>query len=136
MKTFVFVKFALPLLALVLLFSAFALPPRWEYLGQRKVNYGIDRDEIVVTYREGKFNAIKLLVKHADLNMTKCTVHFENGGTQDVETRFRIPAGGESRVIDLDGRGRFIEKIIFWYDTKNSENRKAVVEVWGRHAGR
>ena len=35
-------------------------PPRWEKLGQRRVNYGLDRDEILVTAREGTFTALRL----------------------------------------------------------------------------
>jgi len=63
--------------------------------------------------------------------MHRFTVHFNNGQTQNVEMRDRIPAGGESRVIDLDGKGRFIEKVVFWYDTQNDEVRRSTVELWG-----
>ncbi|MEZ4988142.1 MAG: hypothetical protein R2795_24450, partial [Saprospiraceae bacterium] len=35
-------------------------PPRWEKLGQRTVNFGLDHDEIVVTRQEGRFTALKL----------------------------------------------------------------------------
>lgn len=124
------------LLVFNILSMSFVNPPRWEKLGERKVAFRVDKDEIVVTAREGRFTALKLLVRNADLNMHRFTVHFNNGQTQNVEIRDRIPAGGESRIIDLDGKGRFIEKVVFWYDTQNDENRRSTVELWGRYNAR
>jgi hypothetical protein len=57
---------------------------------------------------------LKLLVRHVDINIYRLKVHFNNEKTQNVEMRDRIPAGGESYVPELDGKGRFIEKIVFW----------------------
>lgn len=108
-------------------------PPRWEKLGERKVNYGVDRDEIVVTAAEGRFTAIKLMVKRSPINLHKVAIHFANGGVDEVEVRNDIPAGGETRVIDINGGRRVIQKVVFWYDTKNRANDRAVVELWGRH---
>jgi hypothetical protein len=109
-------------------------PPLWEKLGQRKVNYKIDRDEIMVTARDGRFSAIKLKVKKGAVNMHKMTIHFGDGTIQQVNLKNRIPAGGETRVIDLKGnKKRVIRKVVFWYDTRNLANKKAVVELWGRH---
>lgn len=106
---------------------------KWEHLGSRKVNFGVDKDVIPVTWREGKFNAIKIVVTGGNLNMHKCIIHFENGGTQDVELRHNFSRGSDSRVIDLPGNNRFIEKVVFWYDTKNFSRRRATVSVFGRH---
>ncbi|MFQ5448041.1 MAG: hypothetical protein ACE5FF_14030 [Saprospiraceae bacterium] len=108
-------------------------PPRWEKLGQRKVNYALDRDEIMVTAREGRFTALKFKVRKGGINMHKMVVHYRNGGKQEIELRNRIPAGGESRVINLKGNKRIITKVVFWYDTKNFSMRRGTLELWGRH---
>ena len=110
-----------------------ALIGGWEKLGSKKVNYGLDRDEIIVTAAEGRFSKMKLKVKKSAVNMHKLIVHYGNGDSQNVQLKNTIRAGGESRVIDLNGGKRVIKKVVFWYDTKNLANRKAVVEVWGRH---
>jgi hypothetical protein len=107
-------------------------PERWVELGSRKVNFGLDRDVIDVTYSEGYFDAIKIVVTDGAINMHKCTIHFENGGTQDVELRHNFKAGSDSRIVDLKGNKRFIKKIEFWYDTKNMANKRATVTVLGR----
>jgi hypothetical protein len=108
-------------------------PPRWEKLGERRVNFGVDHDEIMVTAAEGRFSALKIMVKKGGINMHKMVVHFGDGSSEEIDLRNDIPAGGESRVIDLPGKKRVIRKVVFWYDTKNFADRKAEVELWGRH---
>lgn len=116
--------------------SSSRVPPvqgQWELLGTRTVNFGLDRDEISVTAREGFFTALKLKVDRSALNMHKMIIHFGDGSTQDVELRHTLKAGQESRVIDLAGNRRAINKVVFWYDTKNIRRSRAIVELWGRH---
>lgn len=108
-------------------------PPRWEKLGERNVNFKVDRDEILVTASEGRFTALKIKVRKGAINLHKMVVHFGDGSTQEVETRDEVPAGGESRVINLEGNRRVIHKVVFVYDTKNFADRRAEVELWGRH---
>ena len=108
-------------------------PPGWEKLGQRKVDRALDRDEIFVTASEGRFTAVKLIVRRSAINLHKVVIHFANGGEQEVAVRNNIPAGGETRVIDINGGKRVIRKVVFWYDTKGLLNDKAVLELWGRH---
>ncbi len=109
------------------------LPPRWEKLGERNVNFRVDRDEILVTAAEGRFTALKIKVHKGAINLHKMVVHFGDGSEQEVETRDNLAAGAESRVINLEGNRRIITKVVFVYDTKNFADRKAEVELWGRH---
>ncbi len=108
-------------------------PQRWEKPGQRKVNFKVDRDEIIVGRIEGFFTALQIKVKKGPINMHRMVVHFRNGGTKEVELKNNFAAGDESRVIDLPGNIRVITSVVFWYDTKNFNDSKAVVELWGRH---
>ena len=110
-----------------------SLPPRWEKLGERNVNFRADRDEIFVTAAEGRFTALKIKVRKGAINLHKMVVHFGDGSEQEVETRNNLAAGEESRVINLEGNRRIITKVVFVYDTKNFADRKAEVELWGRH---
>lgn len=107
-------------------------PPKWELLGSRKVNYGVDKDEIIVTRAEGVFSALKIKVRKGGINLHRVVVHFGNGEVQELEVRENIPADGESRVLDLAGNKRIIQKVVFWYDTKNYADQKAHVDLWGR----
>lgn len=113
--------------------ASYELDNNWEKLGQRRVNYGLDRDEILVTAREGRFTRLKLKVRRGGINLHRCVVHFGNGDTQSLNIRENIPAGGQTRVLDLQGNRRVITKVVFWYDTKNWSGRRAILELWGRH---
>ena len=129
-------------LAIVLLLSiaaftstnlATAQQGTWEKLGSRKVDRKIDHDEIMVTWTDGAFDAIKIMVTGAPLNMHKCVVHFGNGTSQEIELKQNFAQGSDSRVVDLAGNNRIINRISFWYDTKGVFKGKATVTVFGRH---
>ena len=61
-------------------------------------------------------------------------IHFANGEDQSVELRNSIRAGGETRVIDIDGGSRIITSIDFWYDAKTlGRGNSATVRSLGRH---
>lgn len=129
--------FTFALMALFMICTSFQLsdvPGPWEKLGERRVNRRADHDYIKVTAREGDFKAIKLMVRNSGINMDRCVVHFANGDKQEINIRENIPAGGETRIIDLEGKDRYIQGVGFWYDTKGGAlNDKAVVVLWGRH---
>lgn len=114
------------LLVVVLLLGAPAsfAQGKFEFLGERKVGHGLDRDEIRVTAAEGRFSQIKLAVRDAGVVLRDVKVHFGDGSVQDVQVRKRIAAGGETRVIDLQGEKRVIEKVVFWYNTKKAGRRR------------
>ena len=50
---------------------------------------------------------------------------------QELELRERIPSGGRSRELDLDGKERSVEKIVLVYDAQSLGGRSAVT-VFGR----
>ncbi len=93
----------------------------------------IDKDEIGVGRFEGFFDALQLKVEKRPINMHKMVVHFHNGETREIELRDNFTAGSEIRIIDLPRNRRIIDKVVFWYDTKDFANGKAIVELWGRH---
>ena len=104
----------------------------WRLLGQRAIEYRLDRDEIVVGADEGRFHQLQLRVRSAPVTLRDLKVHFADGSVQDVAIRKRIPAGGESRVIDLAGGERVLQKVVFWYDTPRRRSGRAVVQLYGR----
>jgi hypothetical protein len=120
-------------LIFAILSTAGTLPPRWEQLGIRKVNKAYDRDEIVITRAEGTFNALKFKVVDRSITLYDMKVHYGNGTVEDVRTRIHIPAGGETRVIDLRGGNRVIKKVVFRYETKRVRGKRATLYLYGRH---
>ena len=104
-------------------------PENWVLLNSHVVDYTLDRDVIELTDSTSVFTALKFKVNNGPINLHKCKVDFADGEDQDLT--FATEPGG-ARVIDLHGNNRRIDKIVFWYDTKNSADKKAVVEVWGK----
>ncbi len=104
---------------------------KWVKLGDRTVNHALDRDEIVVSAKKGVFRKIKLKVRRRKVIFRSVKVHFANGGVQNVNLRHEIPAGGETRNIDLEGKDRVIKKVVFWYNTTSAGGKRPIVQLWG-----
>ncbi len=108
-----------------------AVAGSWEFLGERLANFGLDRDVIVVTASEGTFTRIQLRIRHAAIEILDLKVHFGDGSTFDAAVRLLIPAGGETRAIDLPGAARVIRKVEFTYRTPSLRGKRALVRLFG-----
>jgi hypothetical protein len=104
----------------------------WTVLGSAKVSGHVDHDEIWVTASRGDFKAIKLFVENEGIEFDHVVVHFANGGQDEMEIRDFIPAGGETRVLDLKGGDRIIRKVDFYYKSNANTKRKGKVVLYGR----
>jgi hypothetical protein len=106
---------------------------QWALLGQRSVTDRADHDTIKVTAAKGDFKAIKFEVIGRAVDFHRVVIHFANGADQNVELRNTIPAGGQTRVIDIVGRDRVIQSIDFWYDANTiGKGGRANVRALGR----
>ncbi len=121
------------LLALALLAAPTAAAERWQRLGSAVVNDRLDHDSIAVTAARGDFSAIKLTVERAPVHFLSVKIHFASGESQDVELRSVIPAGGETRVVDVVGADRVIRRVEFWYEAETARRgKRATVRLFGR----
>lgn len=114
------------------------LDSNWLLLGARDVDYTLDRDVVSVEESSLNFTSLKFIVKNGTINMYKCTVHFANGETENIEfsneadSSNDVSNANDGRILELKNNTRPIEKVVFWYDTKNSSKSEAVVELWGK----
>lgn len=108
-----------------------APPGSWQQLGFTVVDFTNEKDDIMVTGADN-FRRLKFNVFDAPVYMLNMHVVYENNSIDKIDLRFEIPAGGESRILDLEGGSRRIRKITFWYRSKRPGFRgKAKVSVWG-----
>lgn len=121
----------LVLLLLSLSAAAEAQRSRWEYLGEANLDGAIDHDNIVVTGARGEFHAIQIRVEKGPIEFDRVVVHYGNGDSEPLYIRTMIPAGGQTRVIDLPGERRIIERVEFWYARANLRSRRPRVKLWG-----
>jgi hypothetical protein len=109
---------------------ALAALPLWQLLGTKTVSFLVDRDTLFVGRQQGAFRRIRLRVRGGGLEVFDLRIFFANGSSQDVSVRRYIPPGGQTRVIDLNGGSRFIDRIriIYRRPTIFVQTR---VEFWG-----
>lgn len=102
----------------------------WESLGRRTVDGRHDRDSMFAA-RQGKFQQIMFRVSRSDVAIRDVVVVFGNGTTFSPGTQLVFDQGSNSRVIDLPGDSRTIQRIDFRYGNLPGGGR-ADVEVFGR----
>ena len=71
--------------------------------------------------------------KQLESFLKKVIVHYRNGSSEEIALRANIPAGGETRAIDLNGKNRIIKKVVFYYNSKPRALRKGKVKLFGMH---
>ena len=76
--------------------------------------------------------AIKIKVLKGGVNLHRCEIWFNDGTRKSIELRNDVPAGNESREINLTDNNEQVSKVVFWYDTRNYGNQRASVELWGK----
>ncbi|MBX9784419.1 MAG: hypothetical protein K2X48_14105 [Chitinophagaceae bacterium] len=111
--------------------SAFTTVQNWKYIGDKWAAFGPDRDVLHVGVRD-EFRQIKIKVTDGPLHIADMDVYFDNGEKFNVELKNNFRAGQESRIIDLPGGLRKLDKIEFKYSTIGRARGRARVAVWGR----
>lgn len=106
---------------------------RWEDLGSKEVKDRSEQDTWHLGKGKGTFTAIRIHVEKKPVRFYRLRVTYENGQTQEFQLADTIRAGGETRVLDLNGADRFIDKVDIWYEA-NTRGRgvRSQVTLWGR----
>jgi hypothetical protein len=101
------------------------------FLGRRKVDPLLDFDIIHVGSGQGLFRKIQFHVSGNDLFLYDMNVKYANGAHDDIPTRFKVPQGKFSHVIDLRNHKRHIEKVTFFYGKLPNGRGQTHIELWG-----
>src|SRR5947199_5693574 len=93
-------------------------PGAWLELGCQQVSlFGKDRDSVRVGRREGRFKAIRLHARGADVEVLRVTVIYSNGQPDDLPTRHVLRGGRHSEPMDLRGWESSIDRVDMVYKT-------------------
>ena len=114
-----------------LVFSVGTADARWEQLGCRKVGFLVDRDVVPVGRLEGRFKSVRLSVAGNAIFLRDVKVVYANGNVDDYPVRTLVPAGTQTRAIDLKGERRAITEIRLTYRSRVSFKGRATVCVLG-----
>jgi len=96
----------------------------WIELGCQQVElFGRDRDVIRVGRREGRFKAIRLFVRGADVEMLDLRVIYADGQPDAIPVRRILRVGERTPPLDLRGWERAIDRIEMVYRTAINPGR-------------
>lgn len=117
---------------LFVLASSVAFAAEWRKLASRDVTDKVDHDTVDFGPRQGVVNQLKFKVRKNGVHFMKVVVHYRNGGDEKIEMKDNVPAGGESRAINLNGGTRKIKQIEFWYEANSVGKGGASIDVFGK----
>jgi hypothetical protein len=104
----------------------------WTELGCQRVSlFQKDRDSIRVGRREGRFKAIRLHVRGADVEVFDLRVVYANGAPDDIAVKHFLRQGERTRPLDLRGWERSIDRVDMTYRTIPNFKGLATVCVEG-----
>jgi hypothetical protein len=128
--------FSVDLFAQDVIASKTGPPGTWQELGRVTVKDTINHDDIVLV-GQAEYRSLKFKVQDAPVNILNMNVIYQNGKVDQFNLKYQIPAGGESRVIDLKTDNlktgvRKIRRVTIWYQTDSlAHTNTAKVILWG-----
>jgi len=101
-------------------------PGTWQELGTLTVKDTVNHDDIVLV-GQAEYRSLKFRVQDAPVNILNMNVIYQNGKVDQFNLKYQVPAGGESRVIDLKTDNlktgvRKIRRVTIWYQTDTLAN--------------
>jgi len=109
----------------------------WQELGTINVDFKLNHDDIVLM-GPAEFKSFKFKVFDAPVQILNMNVIYQNGKVEQMNVKYLVQPGGESRVIDLKPKGgvkdseRKIRRITVWYQSAiKDQHGKAKLVLWG-----
>jgi hypothetical protein len=107
-------------------------PGRWEFLGERDVGFGHDRDRLFIGRNMGRFTEIQVRVNGAPVEINNMVVTMDNGEIFAPSLRRYFDESSVSRAIDLPGGRRYIQYVDLDYRSLSHRDGRATVAVYAR----
>jgi len=108
------------------------IPPGYVLLGSREVNFGVDRDTIVIRPARPPIRQLIVVARMNPVEVYNIKVDFAAGGSFDSPATARLFPKRDRIMIDLPGNARQVREVVFRYRKLLNAARRAVVELWGR----
>jgi hypothetical protein len=126
---FLIVAFGMNAFAQDLVATKTGPPGTWQELGSVNVNFTVNHDDIVLV-GQAEYRSLKFKVQDAPVNILNMNVIYQNGKVDQFNLKYQVPAGGESRVIDLKADNlktgvRKIRRVTIWYQTDSTAQQNA-----------
>ena len=120
----------------------------WEFLGERKVGFGVDNDTIAINqteewYRDKAYRSLRFIAERNDINLISIRVVYLNGFTEDIGVNKLVRRGGQVE-LNLRGERSFLKQIDLKYRSNLGISigqggisiQEAVMKVYGERVQR
>jgi len=103
----------------------------WQQLGQQYVDYRTSPVVIQVRPDAPPVSQVKLQVKDSAIAITGVKVVLAGGESFDVTLNAWVAAGRETRVIDVPGGPKAVQKVELSYRSGSSDSKLALLKLVG-----
>ena len=103
----------------------------WQRLGQAYVNFRSSSTVVPVSPAAGAVAKLRLQVKEDALEIENVKVFLTGGESFDVAVKAYLGPGAQTRVIDIPGAPKAIEKVELTYRGAAAGERVPLVRVFG-----
>jgi hypothetical protein len=103
----------------------------WRKLGDENVNFDVDHDTIDIE-DDKRIKELRVRVTESPVKFRKIVITYKDGQKQDVDFIEDLAMGRDSRTIAIEGDGRVIDSVEFWYETGTMAGKKANIALYGR----
>ena len=104
----------------------------WVKLGTQTVSLDVDYDELSIAEANETFNHLKFKVSKAPVYIWKVNIMYSDNTSEGHIIKRHFKKGDASRILDLVGYQRKIEKIIFNYTRRNTGKQQAELVVMAK----
>ena len=103
----------------------------WTHIGEAAAAASA-RSATIAAHGDPRHRQVMVCVEGHAIRLTDTMVRYQDGRTQTLQLRARIPDGGCSRMIELTGRTRQIESADVGYDPATLQGGNATVQLFAR----
>lgn len=112
--------------------NTIAIEQGWELIGETKVNFVRDRDQIRVM-SNNRYTAIRFRVEDKDIILKDLNIVYQNGDKLAPLIDEKLPANQNSRDIELGADGKYISSVEFSFRSTGSVLKgRAKILVFGK----
>jgi len=104
----------------------------WTHIGQAVANADSRSATVTVVRDDPRFRQVMICVEGHAIRLTDTIIHYQDGRTQTMQLRARVPEGGCSRMSELGGRNRLIQTAELGYDPATLQGGSATLQLFAR----
>ena len=105
---------------------------RWEIIGTKKIDARLDKALIPISFANNKSTAIRFGFNDQNIQVHHAKLYFEGGDFQTIPLRKTYYPGELTKIVDLRGGLRKVEKCEFYYYADRHKKNQPIIKLWAK----